>query len=45
MIGKICTFVPRTEFVLDVIKDIWDENNAQQIMVIAHQKNLLKIYS
>ena len=42
MIGKICTFPPRTAFLLQIIQDIWEENTAQQIMIIGHQKNLLK---
>jgi len=42
MIGKICTFPPRIQFLLSVIKDTWKAAKGQQIMVIAHQKNLLK---
>ncbi len=41
MIGKICKYSHRTEFILSVVKDIWDKNNNQQIMIIGHQKNQL----
>ena len=41
MIGKICKYSHRTEFILSVVKDIWDKNNDQQIMIIGHQKNQL----
>jgi len=42
MISKLCEFSARTEFILRVIKDMLTENNSQQIMVIAHNKNVLK---
>lgn len=41
MIGKLCKYSHRTEFILSVVKDIWDKNNDQQIMIIGHQKNQL----
>jgi hypothetical protein len=41
MISKLCDYAPRTEFIIKVIKDMFDENGEQQIMVIAHNKNVL----
>ena len=42
MISKLCTFNPRSEFILKVVKDIYNENTKQQIMILAHNKVLLK---
>jgi superfamily II DNA or RNA helicase len=42
LISKLCTFNHRSEFILKVLKDMIQENNNQQIMIIAHNKNLLK---
>lgn len=42
MISKLCTYSARTEFILKIIQDLMVENGAQQIMVIAHNKNVLK---
>jgi superfamily II DNA or RNA helicase len=42
MISKLCSFNPRTEFILRLIKDMFAENAEQQIMVLAHNKNVLK---
>ena len=41
MISKLCEYVPRAEFVLRVIHDLFRENPDQQIMVLAHNKNVL----
>ena len=41
MISKLCDYAPRTEFIIKVIKDMFAENGEQQIMVIAHNKNVL----
>lgn len=41
MISKLCNFEERSKFIINVIKDIWEENNSRQIMVLAHNKNLL----
>lgn len=41
MISKLCKFSPRTEFILSVVKDMWTENDKQQIMIIGHQKTQL----
>ena len=41
MISKLCNFDERSNFIINVIKDIWVEDNSRQIMVLAHNKNLL----
>ena len=42
MITKLCDYNPRSEFILKVLKNMIDENPAQQIMILAHNKSLLK---
>jgi len=42
MITKLCDCPRRTEFILKMIKDMLVENTNQQIMVLAHNKSLLK---
>jgi len=42
MISKLCAYNHRTEFILRVLKDMMLENAEQQIMVLAHNKNILK---
>jgi superfamily II DNA or RNA helicase len=42
MISKLCTYSYRSEFILKLIKDMLEENPKQQIMILAHNKNLLK---
>jgi superfamily II DNA or RNA helicase len=41
MISKLCEYTPRTEFIIRVVKDMFVENPDQQIMIIAHNKNVL----
>ena len=41
MISKLCTYNHRTEFILRVLRDMLEENDKQQIMVLAHNKNIL----
>ena len=41
MISKICTFNPRTEFILKVIEKEIEENPNKQILLLGHQKNIL----
>lgn len=41
MISKLCDYTPRTEFIIGVVRDMFAENPAQQIMIIAHNKNVL----
>jgi superfamily II DNA or RNA helicase len=42
MISKLCEYNRRSEFILKVITDMFIENPTQQIMVLAHNKNILK---
>jgi len=41
MIRKLCESTKRTEFILDVVYDLIQENSNHQIMVLAHNKSLL----
>ena len=41
MISKLCNFVPRSEFILDIVEKLFKSNNKQQIMILAHNKSLL----
>jgi superfamily II DNA or RNA helicase len=42
MLSKICAYNRRTEFILNVLKDMLLENSKQQIMIIASYKNILQ---
>ena len=42
MISKLCTYNRRTEFILDIVISMFKENEAQQMMILAHNKNILK---
>jgi superfamily II DNA or RNA helicase len=42
MISKLCAYTPRSEFILDVLRDMFIENGDQQIMILAHNKNILE---
>ena len=42
MISKLCVYNNRTEFILKIIRDMFSENEEQQIMLLAHNKNVLK---
>jgi len=42
MISKLCIFRPRNEFILQVLQDMIQENENQQIMILAHNKNILE---
>ena len=42
MISKLCAYNRRSEFILNVLTDLLIENNDQQIMILAHNKNLLQ---
>ena len=42
MISKLCAYNPRSEFILRVLRDMIAENENQQIMILAHNKALLK---
>ena len=41
MITKLCSFAPRSEFLLQILAQELKEQPAQQIMLLAHNKNLL----
>ena len=42
MISKLCEYNRRSEFILKVLSDMLEYNPEQQIMIIAHNKNVLK---
>lgn len=42
MIVKLCEYNRRSDFILRVLTDMLHENPAQQIMILAHNKSLLK---
>jgi len=42
MISKLCTYNRRTEFILQIVVDMFKENDMQQMMILAHNKNILK---
>jgi superfamily II DNA or RNA helicase len=42
MISKLCDYNRRSEFILTILSDLLIENSNQQIMILAHNKNLLK---
>jgi superfamily II DNA or RNA helicase len=42
MISKLCEYNRRSEFILNVLSDMLKENPNQQVMILAHNKNLLK---
>jgi len=44
MINKICDFNRRSEFILKVLSDLLKEREGQQIMILAHNKSLLKYF-
>ncbi len=41
MISKLCSYFPRSEFIVQVIKDLLIKNIEGQVMVLGHNKNLL----
>jgi superfamily II DNA or RNA helicase len=42
MISKLCEYNRRSEFILKVLSDMLVNNPNQQVMILAHNKNLLK---
>jgi superfamily II DNA or RNA helicase len=42
MISKLSSYTPRTEFVVRVLRDLLEEQEDSQIMVLAHQRELLR---
>lgn len=41
MISKLCAFGPRSDFIVRVIRDLQIEHSDKQIMVLAHNRDLL----
>lgn len=42
MIVKLCDYGPRSDFIVRVVKDLLEEKPDGQIMILAHNKSLLK---
>lgn len=42
MISKLCEYGPRSDFIVTVIHDLIKENEHKQIMILAHNRALLK---
>lgn len=42
MISKLCEYSRRSEFIISVLRDMLKEQDNKQIMILAHNKNLLK---
>ena len=44
MISKLCTYNPRNEYIIKIIIDTLSQNENQQLMILAHNKNLLTYF-
>ena len=44
MISKLCSYNRRSDFILKVLADMFVENPSQQIMILAHNRNLLTYF-
>jgi superfamily II DNA or RNA helicase len=44
MISKLCTYNPRNEYIIKIIIDTLSQNESQQLMILAHNKNLLTYF-
>jgi len=42
MISKLCEYNRRSEFILKVLSNMFSENPNQQVLILGHNKNLLK---
>jgi superfamily II DNA or RNA helicase len=42
MISKLCGYNRRSEFIINIVKDMLYENADQQIIILAHNRNLLE---
>lgn len=42
MISKLCAFVPRSEFIVRIIRDLLVEEPESQIMILAHNRSVLE---
>lgn len=41
MITKLCKYGPRSDFIIRVVKDLLEEDNDKQIMILCHNRSLL----
>jgi superfamily II DNA or RNA helicase len=41
MIVKLCNFFPRSDFIVNVLNDLIDENPENQIMILGHNRSIL----
>lgn len=41
MISKICGYLPRTDFIANVLNHLYDEDTGKQIMVLCHNRSFL----
>ena len=44
MISKMCAYNRRSEFILKVLKNMLKENPTQQVMILAHNRNILTYF-
>ena len=44
MITKLCNYARRSEFIIKIIQDCLKENPDQQLLVLAHNKSILKYF-
>jgi len=44
MLSKLSCYTDRHDFILKILKDLLLENNKQQIMVLAHNRNMLEYF-
>jgi len=44
MISKLCNFTQRSDFIINIIEELYKSNTEQQIMILAHNKNLLTYF-
>jgi superfamily II DNA or RNA helicase len=44
MISKLCNFKQRSDFIVNIVEELYKSNNEQQIMILAHNKNLLTYF-
>jgi superfamily II DNA or RNA helicase len=44
LISKLCEYIPRSDFIIQIVKDILEKNPKRQIMCIAHNRNVLEYF-
>ena len=42
MISKLCEYGPRSDFIIRIVADLLKENDSKQIMILCHNRSLLK---